>query len=96
MSGSGRCNRRFAVKMQPCASVLSRSAVTAPASLEDAFWSELIGICRERGITINALVAEVDHSRTGDGSNLSSALQIYILRELKKQHPLQGAGLLVV
>jgi predicted DNA-binding ribbon-helix-helix protein len=65
-------------------------------SLEDAFWSELIGICRDRRITINALVAEVDRNRSGDDSNLSSALRIFILRELKKQHALQGAGLLVV
>ena len=55
-------------------------------SLEDAFWAELSGIARARGLSLNALVAEIDHARgTPEAGNLSSALRLYVLEELKKQ-----------
>ncbi|ODT99391.1 MAG: aryl-sulfate sulfotransferase [Rhodospirillales bacterium SCN 65-16] len=55
-------------------------------SLEDAFWAELSGIARARGLSLNALVAEIDHARgTLEAGNLSSALRLYVLEELKKQ-----------
>jgi predicted DNA-binding ribbon-helix-helix protein len=54
-------------------------------SLEDAFWAELSAIARARGLSLNALVAEIDHARgTPEGGNLSSALRLYVLAELKK------------
>lgn len=65
-------------------------------SMEEAFWNELIALSRERGMAINALVAELDLGRGLDGANLSSALRIFIPLELKKQHAFQRAGLLVV
>lgn len=54
-------------------------------SLEDAFWAELSGLARARGLSLNALVAKIDHARGApqDG-NLSSALRLYVLEELKK------------
>jgi predicted DNA-binding ribbon-helix-helix protein len=59
-------------------------------SLEDAFWTELLAISRRRGLSLNALVAEIDHGR-GDGrdhgrggpGNLSSALRLHVLDDLK-------------
>lgn len=55
-------------------------------SLEDAFWAELSGIARTRGLSLNALVAEVDHARSSpQGGNLSSALRLYVLDDLKKR-----------
>ena len=55
-------------------------------SLEDAFWAELSAIDRARGLSLNALVAEIDHARgTPEAGNLSSALRLYVLEELKKQ-----------
>ena len=55
-------------------------------SLEDAFWAELSGIARGRGLSLNALVAEIDHARgTSQGGNLSSALRLHVLDELKKR-----------
>ena len=56
-------------------------------SLEDAFWTELSAIATRRGLSLNALVAEIDHGR-GDGSggsagNLSSALRLHVLDDLK-------------
>ena len=59
-------------------------------SLEDAFWTELSGLARARGLSLNALVAEIDHARgtpqaSKTGSNLSSALRLYVLDDLKKR-----------
>jgi predicted DNA-binding ribbon-helix-helix protein len=55
-------------------------------SLEDAFWTELSAIATRRGLSLNGLVAEIDHNR-GDGrgstGNLSSALRLYVLDDLK-------------
>ena len=53
-------------------------------SLEDAFWAELAAIARERGLSLNALIAEIDHLRNAPG-NLSSALRLYVLDELRKR-----------
>ena len=53
-------------------------------SLEDAFWSELSAIAQGRGLSLNALVAEIDHARSSPG-NLSSTLRLYVLEELKKR-----------
>jgi predicted DNA-binding ribbon-helix-helix protein len=52
-------------------------------SLEDAFWRELLAIAEGRGLSLNALVAEVDHGRAGAG-NLSSALRLHVLDHLKR------------
>lgn len=51
-------------------------------SLEDAFWEELKQIAKKRQLTLSSLVAEIDNSRQG---NLSSALRLFVLQELKKQ-----------
>ena len=53
-------------------------------SLEDAFWSELSAIAQGLGLSLNALVAEIDHAR-GSPGNLSSTLRLYVLDELKKR-----------
>ena len=49
-------------------------------SLEDAFWEVLKELADRRGLSINQLVAEVDEGRLG---NLSSALRVYALREMR-------------
>jgi predicted DNA-binding ribbon-helix-helix protein len=51
-------------------------------SLEDAFWTELSAIAEARGLSLNALVGEIDHARAAPG-NLSSTLRLYVLDELK-------------
>ena len=53
-------------------------------SLEDAFWVELSSIAEARGLSLNALVAEIDHARTAPG-NLSSTLRLYVLETLRKR-----------
>ena len=52
-------------------------------SLEDAFWEELVGIAKARGLSLNALVAGIDHVRPP--GNLSSALRVHVLDELRKR-----------
>lgn len=49
-------------------------------SLEDAFWQALGEIAAERGLSLNALVAEIDGMRAG---NLSSACRVYVLEWLR-------------
>ncbi|MDG4719913.1 MULTISPECIES: ribbon-helix-helix domain-containing protein [Thalassospira] len=51
-------------------------------SLEEAFWQELVGIAERRAITLAELVVEIDSEREG---NLSSALRLYILRDLQNR-----------
>ena len=48
-------------------------------SMEDAFWEALKELADRRGLSLNQLVAEVDEGRSG---NLSSALRVYVLREI--------------
>ena len=50
-------------------------------SLEEAFFSELKRIADGRGLSLAALIAEVDDARTG--GNLSSALRLHVLEDLK-------------
>ena len=49
-------------------------------SIEDRFWERLRILAGERGISPAALIAEVDASRQ-PGTNLSSAIRLYILEE---------------
>ena len=51
-------------------------------SLEDAFWDELSDIARSRGISVAALITEIDRTRTG---GLSSAVRLFILEDLKQK-----------
>lgn len=66
-------------------------------SLEDAFWTELTVLARERNLSLNALVAEVDRGRARDSNNLSSALRVHVLQQLlKHRRDAVLEGLLVV
>jgi predicted DNA-binding ribbon-helix-helix protein len=52
---------------------------TTSLTLEDEFWEQLVLIARNRNLSINQLVAEIDRDRSG---NLSSAIRVYILKSL--------------
>jgi len=54
-------------------------------SLEDAFWRELKFWAAERGMSIAALVAEIDGAR--GAANLSSAIRVAILERARARHP---------
>lgn len=51
-------------------------------SLEPAFWELLQDIARTEGRSITALVTSIDEGR---GTNLSSALRLYVLDFLKSR-----------
>ena len=48
-------------------------------SLENEFWTELKRLAKAQKLSLNQLVAKIDKDRAG---NLSSALRLYVLREL--------------
>ena len=52
-------------------------------SLEEEFWLEFQKISKEKDISINQLVTEIDS--THERENLSSAIRIYILNYLKNK-----------
>lgn len=54
-------------------------------SLETPFWDELGRIARARGMSVQALVARIDAERTG--TNLSSALRLFVLDALRGASP---------
>lgn len=58
-------------------------------SLEKPFSDELVAIAENRGLTLAALVAEIDEQRPRE-ANLSSALRLYVLDWLKR-----GSGKIV-
>ncbi|RYB01844.1 ribbon-helix-helix domain-containing protein [Lichenibacterium ramalinae] len=57
---------------------LSIAGHRTSVSLEDDFWTALAEIARARGLSLAALVSEIDRGR-GD-ANLSSAIRVFALR----------------
>ncbi len=55
-------------------------------SLEKEFYSELLAISKERQMSLNSLITEIDSGR-GNNNNLSAAVRIYILQYLKNKIP---------
>lgn len=53
-------------------------------SVEDEFQAELVAIAAGRGLSLAALIAKVDAGRSPE-TNLSSALRLFVLAELKEQ-----------
>ena len=51
-------------------------------TLEKEFWDELKALATRRKLSLNQLVGDIDQTRRG---NLSSALRLYVLQELKKR-----------
>lgn len=66
-------------------------------SLESAFWDELKKIAKRKERSLNQLISEIDAQRSEvleqeyEKVNLSSALRLYILQDLKARL-LQPAG----
>ena len=64
--------------------VRKRSVIIAghatSVSVEAEFWEALRTIAERRGLSLNALIAEIDAGRSG---NLSSAIRIHVLRTLQ-------------
>ena len=57
-------------------------------SLEEAFWRALKAIAGAQGLSVNALIADIDRRRTeglsgGASGNLSSAIRVFVLENSK-------------
>lgn len=65
------------------AEIKKRSVVIAghrtSISLENLFWDTLRSIADDAGVSVNHLVGQIDHERSG---NLSSAIRIFVLEAL--------------
>lgn len=51
-------------------------------TLEEPFWDALRVIATRHGCSLNQMIAEIDE---GNPENLSSAIRLYILRDLQAQ-----------
>ncbi len=64
--------------------VVKRSVTIAghitSVSLEEPFWAHLKAIAKERRLSLAALITDIDERR---GTNLSSALRLYVLDYLQ-------------
>jgi predicted DNA-binding ribbon-helix-helix protein len=74
------------------ARVVKRSVVLAghatSVSIEEPFWDSLKDMARERGQSVNGLIASIDAGR--HGANLSSAIRLAVLAHYKGRA--QGEG----
>jgi predicted DNA-binding ribbon-helix-helix protein len=50
-------------------------------SIEAPFWDALRDIALQKGTSINQLITAIDKTR---GGNLSSAIRVFVLREMQK------------
>ncbi|HMA16599.1 MAG TPA: ribbon-helix-helix domain-containing protein [Kiloniellaceae bacterium] len=63
-------------------------------SLEGVFWDALKEVAAARGLSLNVLIEEIDRER---GSNLSSAVRVYLLNhyraaaDLSRRDPSAGS-----
>jgi predicted DNA-binding ribbon-helix-helix protein len=66
---------------RPDTAIVKRSVVISghatSVSIEAAFWDGLKAMARERGVSLNALVAHIDAERAT--ANLSSAIRLAVL-----------------
>ncbi|REC58517.1 aryl-sulfate sulfotransferase [Rhodosalinus sediminis] len=53
-------------------------------SLEEPFWQAFREIAAERGLTINALAAEIDTAR-GTDAGLASAIRVFVLDHYRRR-----------
>lgn len=51
-------------------------------SLENIFWDQIKNLAADRGVTVNQLLTEIDHDRTG---NLSSAARVFVLENVRNK-----------
>ena len=74
--------------------VLKRSICLArhktSVSLENQFWEGLRAIAHKRNIPVAALIEQIDNNRTG--SNLSSAIRLFVLNYFKTVGPLSPSN----
>lgn len=52
-------------------------------SLENPFWDALREIAEARGLSVQALIGEIDAGR--EGQNLSSAIRVFVLAAVRER-----------
>ena len=71
--------------------IVKRSVLVAghatSVSIEEAFWTGLKDIARERGLSLNALIAAIDADRRTP--NLSSAIRLAVLAHYQGRSPVE-------
>jgi predicted DNA-binding ribbon-helix-helix protein len=72
----------------PGATAISKHSLTIAGhrtsiSLEQAFWDKLRDIARTRGLSLAALIGEIDAGR--GAANLSSAIRVFVLAQALAQ-----------
>ena len=67
--------------LRPVKKSVAVSGHATSVTLEPIFWRELARIGAARGLSINALVTEIDAARTGPDT-LAATLRLTVLREL--------------
>lgn len=82
--------------MTRASGIVKRSVTIAghrtSVSLEEPFWDALQDIARERGRSVQALIAELDAGR--GAQNLSSAIRVFVLAAVRApQREIQPGGL---
>ncbi|MGB3148092.1 MAG: ribbon-helix-helix domain-containing protein [Paracoccaceae bacterium] len=58
-------------------------------SLEPDFWAAFQDLARQRGLTLNALAAQIDRSR-GTETGLATAIRLYVLADLQRRLAAMG------
>ncbi|QYZ70609.1 ribbon-helix-helix domain-containing protein [Neotabrizicola shimadae] len=61
---------------------LTLSGHRTSVSLEPEFWEALVALAAARGMTVNALAAEIDAQRAG-AEGLASAIRVHLLAEAR-------------
>ena len=83
MGTSGEDGRAGLSAAAPAGGIRKRSVVigghATSVSVEQPFWDGLRRIAGERGMSINALLGEIDRASPG---NLSSAIRVFVLETL--------------
>jgi predicted DNA-binding ribbon-helix-helix protein len=73
--------------------VIKRSVAIAghrtSVSLEEPFWETLREIAERRGISVQALIGQIDSTR--GGQNLSSAIRVFVLHAVRGDSILPAA-----
>ncbi|GMG82871.1 ribbon-helix-helix domain-containing protein [Paralimibaculum aggregatum] len=74
---------------RPVKRSLTLSGHRTSVSLEAAFWDAFRELAAGRGVSVNALAAEIDAARMPPAS-LASAIRVFVLREIRAGSPRRG------
>jgi predicted DNA-binding ribbon-helix-helix protein len=66
--------------------IIKRSVIVnghrTSVTVEDAFWTELKFVARQKGVSLSDLITSIDRDK--QASNLSSALRVFVLKHCRE------------